>query len=250
MATCARNSCRRQRLIDRQAESQRQRREVLEAEARALRERAGLDHKIEDAESFRLTPIPRNDGRSRRLPAKRRRALRAHLIRVLHEAMSHEEALRTGAEVPRAMFSPLEVPSEDLGRVLQIACTACRGQCCRAGDEHAYITADTLLTYRRAHPGLAFDAIVDAYMAHVPGNTLQPGCVYQHAHGCMLPRDMRGDTCNRHFCQELKELKRSVGTQDVPKLFFVPTRDQNFSRAVFVAPMLVKIARRVSDPAS
>ncbi len=244
--TCAQPSCRQVWLADRPLAMRRERRKRLESEGIALRARVAAELGIADAHSYRLTIVPQNYAPSRKLPTRRRRALRAHLEHVLQQAIAHQEAVDEGTEQPRPPLPALVPPSKEVGEVMLHACVGCRGSCCRTGDDHAYITPYTMLAYRCAHPNADIDEILDAYLSHVPKNTLQNGCVYQHATGCTLPRDMRGDTCNRFYCDGLREFEQSVVTGEPPRAFFIPMDDLSFTQVVFAAPDLVKIVRHQS----
>ena len=232
--------------MDRPLALRRERRKRLESEALALRARVAAELGIADARSYRLTIVPQNYAPSRKLSMRRRRALRAHLEQVLRQAIAHQEAVAEGTERPRPPLPPLVPPSKEVGEVMLHACVGCRGSCCRSGGDHAYITPFTMLAYCGAHPNADIDEILDAYMSHVPKHALQNGCVYQHASGCMLPRDLRGDTCNRFYCDGLREFEQSVVAGEPPRAFFVPMDDLSFTQVVFAAPDLVTIVRHLA----
>jgi hypothetical protein len=62
----------------------------------------------------------------------------------------------------------------------------------------------TVRDYAAAHPELTDEAIVQAYLAHLPAQALHPGCVYQGELGCTLPREMRSAICNSYLCTGLQ----------------------------------------------
>ena len=82
--------------------------------------------------------------------------------------------------------------------------TACRGFCCRLGEDHAFLRPATLRRFHRAHPELTGPQVVDAYLACVPKESAEGGCVFQGRQGCALPRAMRSDVCNRYLCEDLE----------------------------------------------
>ena len=93
---------------------------------------------------------------------------------------------------------------ETATRVVIATCSACRGSCCGNGGDHAFLRTRTLREFMAAHPALDDNAVVAAYAAWLPENTLQPGCVYQGGQGCTLPRAMRSAICNAYLCGGLR----------------------------------------------
>lgn len=150
------------------------------------------------AERVPVALVPRNGARMRRTAA-RRHAMLAQRIRELLVTMR-----QTGPEQDDGFIeqpAPLNVAET---RVVITVCSACKGACCAAGREHAFLRVRTMRDYAAAHPLLTDDEIVQAYLAHLPANALHPGCVYQGARGCTLPRDMRSAICNSYLCTGLQ----------------------------------------------
>lgn len=237
---CADPACRHAWLVDRPIAL---RRERIEAIALGVRNRAAAALGIANAHSFPLTLVPHNNAPSRKLPARRKRRLREHLARVLNLAISQREAVAKGTAEPRPDLPPLVPPAKELAHVMLQACIGCRGFCCRTGGEHAYITQDTMQAYLEAHPDESPDAIIETYLAHVPERTLDGGCVFQHANGCALPREMRGDLCNRYYCGSLVDFQSARHADLPPKAFFVPTQNQRLGHPVFAAPESGRVVR-------
>jgi len=96
------------------------------------------------------------------------------------------------------------------------ACTACRGHCCRLGEDHAFLRPATLRRFHKAHPGMTAGQVVDAYVARVPAESVEGSCVFQGREGCTLPRSMRSDVCNRYLCEDLERAQKTAA--DAPAL--------------------------------
>jgi hypothetical protein len=234
--TCADLECRRVAL-ERSHAVRRERFEKLKAEAIVLRDQAAATHGIQNPESFTLVVIPRNDARSTK------QKLRRHLREMLDQAVRHQDDVTAGTADPRPPLPPVDPPPADMAGVLLSACISCRGDCCRTGGEHAYLTSDSMLAYIDEHPDDTPDAVIDAYMAFIPSRTIERGCVYQGAKGCALPREMRSNTCNRFYCASLTAF-RSEGMPDTPpRAFFAPVQDHHFAFGQFAAPGFVQLVR-------
>ncbi|MDQ6610881.1 MAG: hypothetical protein M3Y64_00490 [Gemmatimonadota bacterium] len=200
-----------------------------------------------NAAAFVLSIIPRNPAVASLLPESRKEALREHVANKAAEALAQLEAVALGVQRPLWPLPPIVPPDPQVAVVLGAACAGCRGYCCRTGGEHAFITARTMERYLDQHPG-GVDDVVQAYSAYLPDQTLTDGCVYQHADGCVLPRDMRGDTCNRFFCDSLLRFRNKLSDEGPVRAFFVPTHDGKFDHGLFATPEFVQVVRR-SAPA-
>lgn len=87
-------------------------------------------------------------------------------------------------------------------------CGTCRGACCKAGENHAFLTR-TVLSRVKAEQRIATDAsLLESYLNRVPELAREGSCIYHGAQGCALPRAMRSETCNRFLCYPLKQLGR------------------------------------------
>jgi len=151
--------------------------------------------------------VPLSYAKTEPLRASRRRAFEAHLRAMLAaanvppEQLSEREAAEEAAHAEEAAPLPAEWQ-----QLLGVACGACRGHCCTQGDTDAFVRADTMRKARARWPTESDDDIVARYLSYLPARAMRPGCVYQGVRGCVLPRDMRGATCNRFLCGGLKEL--------------------------------------------
>lgn len=105
----------------------------------------------------------------------------------------------------------------DEDALTRAACTACRGHCCKYGEDHAFIRPATLRRYHREHPELTSAQVVDAYVALVPARSVAGSCVFHGREGCTLPRRMRSDVCNRYVCDDLERVHLAVASAPAPK---------------------------------
>ncbi|MEX2138844.1 MAG: hypothetical protein WD894_06255 [Pirellulales bacterium] len=103
-------------------------------------------------------------------------------------------------------------------RLVGAVCAACRGFCCRHGGTHAYLQVDTLYGLLR-RPDLCLEQLVGAYLACLPEQSFSDSCVFHSETGCALPRDMRSDTCNTHFCAGQQNLQAAIERGAPPRAF-------------------------------
>jgi hypothetical protein len=132
----------------------------------------------------------------RPLPQSRRLLHRAHL----HVLVEHgwEDALADG---PPPAYAVAE--SDEVHAISTAACTACGGKCCRHGNVQAYINHDSLRAFRHQQPAAGPDAFVATYADRLNAQTYEGSCVHHSGRGCTLPRALRSEVCNRHFCDPL-----------------------------------------------
>jgi hypothetical protein len=260
---CASAACRSTRLTEvvaegaRQAQERQRAQEELERLAAALRADAAAALGVARAEAFPVVITPSfGNAPRRRLPQHRRRALRAHVSRLVDAALAARSTRAADAAraTPPAPDEPLP-PA--LAAVLGGACATCGGFCCHRGGDKAYLTVDTVARWMDAHPELGRDAAVEAYVARAGGTTYEESCIYHRRTGCALPRAMRSDTCNRFFCGPLVELQRAVavrggegGESEAPRAFFAASLDGRIEGAAFVDARTVRVVPRRPPPTS
>jgi hypothetical protein len=158
-----------------------------------------------------LTVLP---GTNRAMAAQhpeRRTLLRERLTGLMEDADADPEG-PTGD--PIAVEGP-PGPGDLLTRG---ACTACRGHCCRLGEDHAFLRPATLRRFRKTHPEWTVVEVVDAYLARVPAVATEGSCVFHGREGCTLPRAMRSDVCNRYLCDDLERAHKAAAGSKAPIL--------------------------------
>jgi hypothetical protein len=156
---------------------------------------------------------------------------RAHFAQ--HLAEITEAAILDEARLPS---DPVDVEPRTNGRDSLSAgvCAACRGSCCRAGGDQAYLTEETMVRSLRAHPDWTLAQLMDAYLKHLPAETVLNSCIYHSAKGCGLPRDLRSSTCNRYLCGKLKNLLAGLPENSPPPILAVMFDDGKWTRTALI----------------
>jgi hypothetical protein len=139
----------------------------------------------------------------------RRASFREHLSSMVEGAVLDRERIAT--EPPEA-----GTPASGRETLSAGACTACRGGCCRAGGDQAYLTEETIARSLEAHPTWTLAQILDSYLEHLPAESYLNSCIYHAATGCGLPRALRSSTCNRYQCLKLTTLRGSLPENNPP----------------------------------
>jgi len=222
---CAAPECRRIGLADfarrvyerNQARSQALIQQEIERATR-LRDRVMSAFPLQEPASFPLTVIPAFTARLVNLPERRRSNFRDHLTTLIAQAVApasppipdRAEGQTAVAEAPPAARA-----------VMGMACSCCKGACCKDGADHAYLTVDTIRRYRAAHPEQRPRDTLAAYLDRVGHRTYEGSCIFHRGDGCALPRDMRADLCNRHYCKALLEFQRTLPAEGPIRAFFV-----------------------------
>jgi hypothetical protein len=181
---------------------------------------------VEEPYRYPLAVIPGIVPRMVELPDERREALKRHLYESL-----------AGLEGPPVEFETdtpaAELPAR-LAAVLGQACGLCMGKCCGKGGNAAYLWAPTMRRYRAAHPDKTADDVVADYLGKLASPTVEGSCIYHQSTGCGLTREMRSETCNRHFCQGLKDFRATAQDMEDVRGFFVSLRDGVVGPAAFI----------------
>lgn len=168
----------------------------------------------------------------------RRAEFAQHLEEILEEAVLDQARLES---------DPVEAaPGDALSASI---CTACRGSCCRAGEDHAYLTAQTMVRALQAHPDWSVARITDAYLSCLPSESVANSCIYHSATGCGLPRALRSSTCNRYLCGKLKNLVAALPGNNPPAILAVMFDKGQWARTALIAETGVRILAE-SDSAS
>jgi len=141
------------------------------------------------------------------------------------------------------LSDPVDVEPRTSGResLATGVCAACRGSCCRAGGDQAYLTEETMVRSLQAHPDWTLAQIMDAYLKHLPAETVLNSCIYHSAKGCGLPRDLRSSTCNRYLCGKLKNLLGSLPEHSPPPILAVMFDDGKWTRTALIGETSVKV---------
>ncbi len=233
--TCADRQCRWQKLkqdISREAHDI----EAIRQNARRVCGNIATARDIANPESMPLGILPSNERRLTNLPAGRYRVFRDYLT----DSISRAAVMRYGVPDPIEQQGaeeslPDRTPRETA--VLAQACTLCRGECCVAGGEHAFLRPGETLRYMLAHPNKRPRHILADYLGYLAPKTFEGACIYQGLAGCTLPRSMRASLCNAHHCRPLCELYIELRRTEASLAFLAATSDGKIMRtAIADAP--------------
>jgi hypothetical protein len=207
-------------------EQARQLRDELFEQVRAARDQRAEADRIGKPDTYSLVVIPSFSAAVTDVPAIRRNALRDHLTQWIAEAIAD-----------RSELSPPAPPASSAGAkqaVIGRACAQCRGNCCRNGSDHAYLSAGTVRRFIAAHPDLGPDDVLAAYLDRVSEKTHEHSCIYHGAKGCGLSAEMRSDTCNQYFCEGLKEFMQNVPDANRLRVFLTSAIDGVIQETTFL----------------
>jgi hypothetical protein len=227
--TCRAAAC---QAAERVLEEQR-RRAASEAAATHVRGTLAPGLGISDAERFPVGVVPFNGAQPLPLPVHRVRAFRRSLRTAIRAAYAEPAQPAGPAGEQRSMED--EVEARPVDALLGLGCATCRGSCCRLGQDHAFVGADTIRRGMHDRPGRSAVDVLREYLSYLPETTLEHGCVFQRPDGCALPRTLRGDICNTFFCYGLHDFHANytAGPSD-GRAFFVAIADGRKKAAVFV----------------
>lgn len=181
---------------------------ALAAAARARRD-AALDARNVPREDtltsqWPVALVPRHRARVRPTAPRRHARFEARLRALIAFVRSHDA---DADERTLAHPAPLDAVAT---AVVAATCSACRGACCANGGDHAFLRTRTLREVMARHPLLDDEAVVALYRSWLPERAMAGGCVYQGAHGCTLPRDLRSSICNAYLCGGLQRALADV----------------------------------------
>ena len=205
--------------------------------ARLLAQAQQIAHAVEVADGLAATPVtvvPANTRETVLLPDDTRQIFLDRLERTLARAFDDtarppDVATVDSAEVAAALAdvtTPITSPALlREAAILGRSCATCRGECCTAGGDHAFLREDSLRRMRAQHPDRTAAHHLQAYADLLPARHYRGSCVYHTTDGCALPRDMRANICNRYVCGGLTLLKRAMQAAGGATPVFVASAD-------------------------
>ncbi|MBV1857843.1 MAG: hypothetical protein KUG77_05475 [Nannocystaceae bacterium] len=125
---------------------------------------------------------------------------------------------------------------------LLAVCQTCRGACCKAGENHAFLTRRVLSRVKAELRVVSEAALLESYLDRVPTVAREGSCIYHGAQGCALPRAMRSETCNRFLCYPLKQLGRDFSRAGYAQLA-VSTVPENEDRMLLLSDGEARVVR-------
>jgi len=195
----------------------------------------------EDLDEFPVAVLPSNDRPLTTLPDERKRSFEDRLRRCTDEAIAlhgKEGQLGTEVESPADGEDLPHAAPEDPGllTILGRSCAVCRGECCWQGRDHAFITTETILLYLKAHPAIEPAEVMEAYLSRLGNETYDNSCVFHGRAGCLLPREMRSETCNDYFCKGLSKFRLRLENSKELQGFAVAMADEKIVRSASLDP--------------
>ncbi|MCC6127145.1 MAG: hypothetical protein IT426_19460 [Pirellulales bacterium] len=197
------------------------------------REREALLLGIGRSDAIQPVVVPANERKIANLPERRKRAFRDFLTEIISQAA----ALRAKSAVTPRGETALDsspVPPE-LDSLLGRGCATCRGRCCNAGGDRAYLSADTILGYMHHHPEQRPRDVLESYLSLLPNKSYQDACIYQAKNGCALPREMRSKISGDFFCEELRQFQRHYYAEGKREVRFYAFEESQIVRSEPVA---------------
>ncbi len=180
-----------------------------------------------DPDRVSWSVVPANSASPVPLAPDLRADFSAHLRRLIETPPPTTRPRSLAQSVAPATPDPpsaLDPPGAAESAALARACSACRGWCCRRGGTHAFLDQDSLARVLQADPTLTVRALEALYLAHLGGDHLDGGCIFQGATGCRLPRELRSNTCNTWFCEDLMSWRSAQTAEKRPDdHHFVPS---------------------------
>ncbi len=98
----------------------------------------------------------------------------------------------------------------------RMICGICEGRCCINGGDKAYLKPQTIERYMREYPELSPEQVFNRYAEKMSEQTHIDSCINHTDKGCILPREMRSDTCNDFYCDAVKKFNRAFSEQETP----------------------------------
>lgn len=180
--------------------------------------------------------IPANTRETARLPASTRRIFLTRLAKHLDTLFATSPTAEAAAMTAHTIAAMDPAPSDraDAAAILGLSCGTCRGECCTAGGDHAFLRADSLARVRAQHPEASGALLLSSYAAHLPTRHYRGSCVYHTTVGCALPRTMRSNICNRYLCGGLTQLKRALESTESTAAFVGAADSVHLRRAAHI----------------
>ncbi len=208
---------------------------LVSLQRRRARAAARLGVSSDERDTYKVALLPRNLDRPSPLTPRRRALHEAHLRACLAEARSYLATVKEPLviESPSVSAAPTAAQRAE-AQLLLAGCAACRGQCCREGGEHAFLSGDSMTAYLQRFPEADDDAAVAHYMQHIGEVTMPHGCVYQSAIGCTLAPELRADICHDFHCTGLTMLKGQFADGEPIRAYLVHRRGERLSGDRFI----------------
>jgi hypothetical protein len=202
--------------------------------ATVLRDERSAADGIAKADEFFVTVIPLFARPVDRLPVERREEFRENITALVRQVGDLLAVNSNSIERTPPDNDETSKPAADGELLAGAVCAACRGYCCRHGDTHAYLHADTLQGLLQRRPEMRAEELVETYLGFLPEQSFVGSCVFHGEQGCALPRAMRSDTCNRHLCAGQQDLAAALKRGAPPRAFVAISDEKEIVDGRFV----------------
>lgn len=165
---------------------------------------------------------------------ERRARFERHLVEIVEAAVLDRDRIVRDPAAPDSPHDAREALSA-------LACGACRGSCCGAGGDHAYLTEETMLRALDAHPSWTLGQIVSSYLGYIPVETVRDSCIFHGPQGCGIPREMRSPTCNTYHCAKLTDLRSRLPRENPPPVLAVMFDRDRWTRTALLDGSGIKV---------
>jgi hypothetical protein len=215
---CGSPDCRRTDVVRSMAARREEQQRALRARATRRMKRVAHQLGADPERRYALAIVPTHEGALAPVLEERRGAFRTHLVKIVSEVF---------AEAPEGVSdADLEPdPIHEREETLLMVCATCRGNCCEAGGNHAYLDTRAIRRYASWHPDATQAEIVAAYTARVPEQSVTASCILHGERGCSLPREMHGHTCNRFVCPGAEAVGPALEKADGRLVFAASARE-------------------------
>lgn len=210
---------------------QQQRREEIEQEATVLRAKCASSS-AGDAQNAPVSIIPHTQAKIGCSEPQRTKQLQEHVELLVQQAVCQRP---DPSDIPCDMSDYHDEPSENEDVVFHNGCRMCQGHCCVAGRTHAFLSISTIRRVASEKPQLTPMQIVDEYVERIPQKSVVGSCVFHGEMGCVLPRGMRADMCNRFLCRDLLDIRRTLAEEKPKELFMVAVSEDGIEKAEFLS---------------
>ncbi len=164
-----------------------------------------------DPNGLKIAVVPFQNEPLAPLKDQDRDAFEAHLKTAVHDAFAEKDDSTILHNYRQKMAPEPEI--------VDAGCAACQGFCCKrgGGDNHAFITRQSIYAIRQSKPELAEEDVVAHFMDALPSESVTGACVFQGDKGCTLTREWRAGLCNTFLCHDLFGMHDlTEGRLDVP----------------------------------
>jgi hypothetical protein len=172
-----------------------------------------------DLDSMMVAVVPFQNEPTEPLSDAQRRQFQTHIQSVVDEAFNTDPD-------PVAMmdYAPR---TDDEPPIVAAGCAACQGYCCKrgGGDNHAFLTRQTVHYMRVNDPDLVPEEVVAHYLEALPDVSVRGACVFQGPQGCALERTWRAAICNAFYCHDIHAMHALTGGRADAALAIVGIND-------------------------